>query len=40
MTGTHDTDVINAIMQKAIKQNGLMESIKAKIEKYKKLNSL
>ena len=38
MVDTHDADVIRAIKQKAIKQNGLMESIKAKIEKYKKRN--
>ena len=38
MVDTHDADVISAIKQKAIKQNGLMESIKAKIEKYKKRN--
>ena len=38
MIDTHDADVISAIKQKAIKQNGLMESIKAKIEKYKKRN--
>ena len=36
MVDTHDADVIRAIKQKAVKQNGLMESIKAKIEKYKK----
>jgi SNF2 family DNA or RNA helicase len=35
MADTHDTDVISAIRQKAVKQNGLMESIKAKIKKYK-----
>lgn len=34
MNGTHDVDVINAIKRKATKQNGLMESIKAKIKKY------
>ena len=39
MMDTHDVDVINAISRKAIKQNGLMESIKAKIEKYKKINN-
>jgi SNF2 family DNA or RNA helicase len=36
MTDTHDEDVIQAIKRKATKQNGLMESIKAKIQKYKK----
>lgn len=35
MADTHDVDVIAAIKNKAIKQNGLMESIKAKIKKYK-----
>lgn len=39
MVDTHDADVIHAIKQKAVKQNGLMESIKAKIEKYKKANN-
>lgn len=34
MCNTHDTDVIAAIKQKASRQNSLMESIKAKIEKY------
>lgn len=38
MVDTHDVDVISAIKQKATKQNGLMESIKAKIEKYRKHN--
>lgn len=38
MIDTHDVDVISAIKQKATKQNGLMESIKAKIEKYRKHN--
>lgn len=36
MCGTHDEDVVQAIRQKEVKQNSLMESIKAKIEKYKK----
>lgn len=35
MVDTHDADVIQAIRQKDIKQNSLMNSIKAKIEKYK-----
>lgn len=34
---THDEDVIVALKQKDIKQNNLMDSIKAKIDKYKKL---
>jgi SNF2 family DNA or RNA helicase len=38
MADTHDADVISAIKQKAVRQNGLMESIKAKIEKYKRRN--
>lgn len=33
--GTHDEDVIAALKRKDIKQNSLMESIKAKIDKYK-----
>lgn len=33
---THDEDVISALKAKDKKQNALMESIKAKIEKYKK----
>lgn len=37
MTDTHDKDVIAAIKKKANKQNGLMESIKAKVELYKKM---
>ena len=36
LQGTHDEDVINALKAKDRKQNALMESIKAKIEKYKK----
>ena len=36
MNGTHDEDVIRALKAKDRKQNALMESIKAKIEKYKK----
>lgn len=36
MCSTHDEDVVRAIRQKEVKQNALMESIKAKIEKYKK----
>ena len=36
MNGTHDEDVIKALKAKDRKQNALMESIKAKIEKYKK----
>lgn len=34
MKGTHDEDVIRALKNKSICQNGLMESIKAKIDKY------
>lgn len=37
MNGTHDEDVVKALKAKDRKQNALMESIKAKIEKYKKL---
>lgn len=36
LQGTHDEDVIRALRAKDKKQNALMESIKAKIEKYKK----
>lgn len=36
MQGTHDEDVIQAIKAKDRKQNALMDSIKAKINKYKK----
>ena len=36
MADTHDADVISAIRNKEVKQNSLMNSIKAKIEKYKK----
>lgn len=36
MKGTHDEDVIQAIKAKDKKQNALMDSIKAKINKYKK----
>lgn len=35
LKGTHDEDVIHAIKLKDIRQNALMESVKAKIEKYK-----
>ena len=36
MKGTHDEDVIVALRSKDKKQNQLMDSIKAKIDKYKK----
>lgn len=36
MLGTHDEDAISSLRQKDKKQNCLMDSIKAKIEKYKK----
>lgn len=36
MLGTNDEDVISSLRQKDKKQNCLMDSIKAKIEKYKK----
>ena len=36
LKGSHDEDVISALKAKDKKQNALMESIKAKIEKYKK----
>lgn len=36
MKGTHDEDVIQALKAKNKKQNALMDSIKAKINKYKK----
>lgn len=36
LQGTHDEDVIRALRAKDKKQNALMDSIKAKIEKYKK----
>lgn len=36
MKGTHDEDVIQALKAKDRKQNALMDSIKAKIDKYKK----
>lgn len=36
LQGTHDEDVIDALKIKDKKQNALMESIKAKIKKYKK----
>lgn len=36
LQGTHDEDVIKAIQSKNKKQNALMDSIKAKIDKYKK----
>ena len=37
MTDTHDVDVARAIKAKGAMQDGLMESIKAKIAKYGKL---
>ena len=36
LQGTHDEDVIRALKSKDKKQNALMDSIKAKIDKYKK----
>lgn len=36
LSGTHDEDVIQSLKSKDRKQNDLMDSIKAKIEKYKK----
>lgn len=36
LQGTHDEDVIKALKSKDRKQNALMDSIKAKIDKYKK----
>ena len=36
LEGTHDEDVVQALKAKDKKQNALMDSIKAKIEKYKK----
>lgn len=36
LEGTHDEDVIKALKMKDKKQNALMDSIKAKIDKYKK----
>lgn len=36
LQGTHDEDVIRALKAKDKKQNALMDSIKAKIDKYKK----
>lgn len=36
LSGTHDEDVINALRRKNSTQSALMDSIKAKIEKYKK----
>lgn len=36
MSGTHDEDVVNALKAKDKTQNALMDSIKAKINKYKK----
>ena len=36
MKGTHDEDVIQALKVKDRKQNALTDSIKAKIDKYKK----
>lgn len=37
LEGTHDEDVVKALKAKDRKQNALMDSIKAKIDKYKKL---
>lgn len=37
LEGTHDEDVVKALKAKDKKQNALMDSIKAKIDKYKKL---
>lgn len=37
LKGTHDEDVISSLKSKDRKQNELMDSIKAKIEKYRKL---
>ena len=37
VSGTHDEDVIKALKSKDKKQNSLMDSIKAKINKYKKI---
>ena len=39
LAGTHDEDVIAALKSKDKKQNALMDSIKAKIDKYKKFMS-
>ena len=39
LAGTHDEDVIAALKAKDKKQNALMDSIKAKIDKYKKFMS-
>ena len=36
LKGTHDEDVIQSLKNKDRKQNDLMDSIKAKIDKYKK----
>lgn len=36
LQGSHDEDVIRALRSKDVRQNALMDSIKAKIEKYKK----
>lgn len=36
LQGTHDEDVVRALKSKDKKQNALMDSIKAKIDKYKK----
>lgn len=36
LEGTHDEDVISSLKNKDKKQNSLMDSIKAKIDKYKK----
>lgn len=38
MQNTHDVDVVKALKNKSLKQNALLLSIKAKIEKYKHLN--
>lgn len=37
LEGTHDEDVVKALKAKDKRQNALMDSIKAKIDKYKKL---
>lgn len=37
LEGSHDEDVISTLRRKDVKQNALMESIKAKINKYKRL---
>lgn len=40
LNGTHDIDVINSLKNKDKKQNALMDSIKAKVDKYKKFMRL